>query len=64
MSNDFTLRDEVLAVLDGGSVDRVLCFSGLINVTQPGLDTLGLPLSAVHTDPQRMAASSPKRTIY
>ena len=53
-----TPRDQVLSLLMGEAGTRPLCFSGLITVTQPGLDTLGLNLSEVHTDARRMAAAA------
>jgi [methyl-Co(III) methanol-specific corrinoid protein]:coenzyme M methyltransferase len=52
------LRARVLSLLAGEPVDQTLCFSGLINVTRPGLDTLGLQLAEVHTDAERMAAAA------
>ena len=48
-------REEVLALLNGQSVQRWPCFSGLINVTVPGLESLELHLSEVHADPVKMA---------
>lgn len=56
MSAPGTPRADVLALLGGRAVDRPLGFSGLINVTQPGLDSLGLKLAEVHTDAEKMAA--------
>ncbi len=50
--------DEVLAVLNGEPVEQRLCFSGLINVTQPGLDGLGLTLAEVHHSAEKMAAAA------
>ncbi len=51
-------RDEILALLNGKSIGRVPCFSGLINITQPGLDALGLQFSEIHTDPTKLAAAA------
>jgi len=51
-------RAAVLALLADHKADRPLCFSGLINVTQPGLDSLGFQLAEVHTDPEKMAAAA------
>jgi MtaA/CmuA family methyltransferase len=52
------IRDEILALLNGADIPRVPCFSGLINVTAPGLDALGLRFSEVHTDPVKLAAAA------
>lgn len=49
---------EVLAVLNGEPVEQCVCFSGLINVTRPGLDGLGLELAEVHDDAAKMAAAA------
>jgi len=51
-------RDTNLALLNGEPVQRWPCFSGLINVTVPGLESVGLRFSEVHTDPQKMAHAS------
>jgi [methyl-Co(III) methanol-specific corrinoid protein]:coenzyme M methyltransferase len=51
-------RAEVLTVLNGGPVDRYLCFSGLISVTRPGLESAGLNLTEVHHDHRKMAAAA------
>lgn len=51
-------RDAVLGLLSGHRNDRVTCFSGLISVTSPGLQNLGLRLSEVHTDSGKMAAAA------
>jgi [methyl-Co(III) methanol-specific corrinoid protein]:coenzyme M methyltransferase len=48
----------VLGVLAGHRADPVPCFSGLISVTRPGLDHLGLRFGDVHADPWRMAAAA------
>ena len=58
MNGQESPRAQVLSVLAGQTVDRHLCFSGLINVTQPGLDTLGFHLSEVHADAEKMAAAA------
>jgi [methyl-Co(III) methanol-specific corrinoid protein]:coenzyme M methyltransferase len=50
--------DQVLALLNGESIEQSLCFSGLINVTRPGLDELGLKLAEVHHDAEKMAAAA------
>ena len=51
-------RPEVLALLNRNRPGRTPCFSGLINVTSAGLDTLGLKLSEVHCEPVRMAQAA------
>lgn len=51
-------RAEVLALLNGKRIGRVPCFSGLINVTSAGLDAVGLRMSEIHSDPNKMAAAS------
>jgi len=51
-------RDEVLALLRGHRSRHVPCFSGLINVTVPGLESVGLRLSEIHTDAVKMAAAA------
>lgn len=51
-------RDEVLALLNGQRGKRKPCFSGLANVTAPGLDRLGLRFAEIHTDPAKMAAAA------
>jgi uroporphyrinogen-III decarboxylase len=50
--------DQVLAVLTGEPVEPRLCFSGLINVTRPGLDGIGLTLAEVHHNAEKMAAAA------
>jgi MtaA/CmuA family methyltransferase len=51
-------RAEVLALLHGRRLDRRPRFSGLISVTQAGLQQAGLTLSGVHTDPAQLAAAA------
>jgi [methyl-Co(III) methanol-specific corrinoid protein]:coenzyme M methyltransferase len=53
-----TARARVLGVLAGRRLEPVPCFSGLISVTRPGLDHLGLRFGEVHADPERMAAAA------
>lgn len=50
-------RDAVLGLLSGQRGERHPCFSGLISVTEPGLQSLGLNFSEIHTDPVKMAAA-------
>jgi [methyl-Co(III) methanol-specific corrinoid protein]:coenzyme M methyltransferase len=47
-----------LALLQGRRQPQGACFSGLISVTQPGLDSLGLHFSRAHADPASMAAAA------
>jgi MtaA/CmuA family methyltransferase len=51
-------RADVLALLNGQRGSRRPVFSGLISVTQAGLDTLGLHFHETHTNPARMAAAA------
>ncbi|MBI3763194.1 MAG: methyltransferase [Chloroflexi bacterium] len=51
-------RDEVLALFSGQRGKRRHCFSGLANVSAPGLEHLGLKFAEVHTDPAKMAAAA------
>ena len=51
-------RAEVLALLAGNRNPRLPCFSGLINVTAPGLESIGLKLCEVHVDPDMMARAA------
>lgn len=53
-----TSRDDVLTLLSGGRPERVPAFSGLISVTAPGLDSLGLRFSEVHQDATKMAQAA------
>ncbi len=54
----FSSRDEVLSLLGGRRNRRAPCFIGMINVTVPGLESVGLRLSEVHTDAAKMAAAA------
>lgn len=51
-------REEVLALLNGRRSSRRPCFSGLISVTEPGLQELGLRFAEIHTDAAKMAAAA------
>lgn len=51
-------RDEVLGLLSGRRGERRPCFSGLISITEPGLQSLGLHFGEIHTDPVKMAAAA------
>ena len=54
----FPPRADILALLQGQRPARVPCFSGLINVTEAGLSSLGLHLSEVHTNASKMATAT------
>lgn len=56
--NDSDSRQRVLALLNGEHAGRAPCFSGLINITATGLEALGLRLSEIHTNPDKMAAAA------
>lgn len=51
-------RDEVLGLLNGRRGERRPCFSGLISVTEPGLQSLGLRFGEIHTNAVKMAAAA------
>lgn len=51
-------RADVLALLNGQRPARIPCFSGLISVTAPGLQSLGLRFSEAHGEAQKMAAAA------
>ncbi|MGB8645961.1 MAG: uroporphyrinogen decarboxylase family protein [Anaerolineae bacterium] len=51
-------RTELLTLLNGQRLSRTPRFSGLINITTPGLDALGLRLSEIHTDATKLAAAA------
>ena len=51
-------RAEVLTLLAGQRGPRVPCFSGLISLTLPGLESAGLRLPEVHHDAAQMAAAA------
>jgi len=54
----FTSRADVLDLFAGRRPARAPCFSGLISLTQAGLDALGFPLSSAHADAGRLAAAA------
>jgi MtaA/CmuA family methyltransferase len=51
-------RDRILALLGGERAAPAACFSGLVSVTQTGLDEAGLHFSEAHADPAKMAAAA------
>ena len=57
-STPFVSRVAVLALLAGERRESLPCFSGLINVTYPGLERIGVNLSEVHADPDNMALAA------
>jgi [methyl-Co(III) methanol-specific corrinoid protein]:coenzyme M methyltransferase len=52
------LRDEILALLNGGHIDCQPCFSGLIHVTSAGLESEGPAFHEVHHDARKMAKAA------
>ncbi len=54
----YNSREEVLALLGGQRGQRRPCFSGLISITEPGLQSLGLRFGEIHTDAAKMAAAA------
>jgi len=48
-------REEILTLLNRQRPAQIPCFSGLIHVTEAGLDSVGLKLHETHTDVDRMA---------
>lgn len=50
-----TSKERVLKQLKGEEVDRVPCYSGMGNVTVPGLEQLGYKFAKVHSDAEMMA---------
>jgi MtaA/CmuA family methyltransferase len=53
-----TLRTDILKLFNGQEIDTIPCFSGLINVTAAGLESIGLKFHEVHTDPDKMARAA------
>ncbi len=51
-------RQRILDLLNGERGNRAPCFSGLINITAPGLEAAGLRFHEIHTDPAKMAAAA------
>jgi len=51
-------KERVLATLQGKTVDRPACFSGMGNVTTAGLDKLGYKFAKVHGDAKMLAETS------
>jgi|TARA_B100001964_G_C14260246_1_gene614992 MtaA/CmuA family methyltransferase len=53
-------RDEILSLLKGERSDQIPVFTGLVNVTTPGIESLGLQLSEIYHNAKKlaMAASS------
>jgi MtaA/CmuA family methyltransferase len=52
------LRDEILTLLAGQRISHTPAFSGLISVTQPGLDSAGLRFHEVHRSARKMAEAA------
>lgn len=51
-------RDQILELLAGHRRQRTPCFSGLMNVTAPGLERIGANFGEIHADPAKMAAAA------
>lgn len=51
-------REGILGLFNGHRPARRPCFSGLMNVTLPGLENEGLRFGEVHTNPRKMAAAA------
>jgi MtaA/CmuA family methyltransferase len=51
-------RHKILALLSGERGAPPPRFSGLISITESGLESVGLRLSEIHTDPVKMAAAA------
>lgn len=51
-------RRNLLALLNGQKLDTNLIFSGLINVTVPGLESEGLQFHETHRDSVKMARAA------
>jgi MtaA/CmuA family methyltransferase len=51
-------REEILSLLNGQRPAQIPCFSGLIHVTEAGLDSVGLKLHDTHADADRMARAA------
>lgn len=51
-------RERVLNLLNGGSVDRLPCFSGMGNITVDGLKKSGVTFVEAHKSPEGMARAA------
>ena len=51
-------REEILSLLNGQRPAQIPCFSGLIQITAAGLDSVGLKLHEAHTDAGKMARAA------
>jgi [methyl-Co(III) methanol-specific corrinoid protein]:coenzyme M methyltransferase len=65
MSNEWSSKKRVLGLLNGEKVDRVPCFSGMGNITVPGLEKYGAAFQEVHKNAEQMAnAASSSYDLY
>lgn len=55
MSSTQTIREKVLALLNGERGEEFLCFSGMGNVTVEGMKQTGIRFAESHTDAKKMA---------
>ena len=53
-----TSRAEILALLNGAHPDHFHAFSGLISITQAGLEGRGLNFSEIHNDADKLAVAA------
>ena len=51
-------RSQVLELFAGHRSERRHCFSGLMNITAPGLESIGANFAEIHNDPAKMAAAA------
>jgi MtaA/CmuA family methyltransferase len=51
-------REDILTLLNGQPPERIPCFSGLIHVTEEGLDSVGVKLHEAHQDAGQMARTA------
>jgi MtaA/CmuA family methyltransferase len=50
--------NDVLSMLNGRHIDHIPRFSGLISITQPGLESVGLSFAETHHDPAKLARAA------
>jgi [methyl-Co(III) methanol-specific corrinoid protein]:coenzyme M methyltransferase len=51
-------RTDILSLLSGQKINRIPVFSGLINITKPGLESVGVKLHEIHHDAGKMAQAA------
>lgn len=52
------MREQILSLLSGKKTDTIPAFSGLIHVTQAGIEHEGLSLDEIHHDAEKMARAA------